>query len=652
MKLLLISLFILPFSVFSQHDHSTHSDPTCAPIEEKFFYFKSVLDWFGANDKDIEKAPCKTKSSPSEEEIVAFIEAKSAGPTQSETVHGVRFENEDPLLIKAFRDFTTAKDAFGFKNDKSNQKDIQKEFQVNPECQKVMCAMEKIWGKDLAYKMMYIRLKHNFNTSEMAFHNSDRFTPDELNDVLIGLEDVPSHLIPLGKDGQRLTHFKRGYTPAQFEDGKTVANAIVMLFDPWNRKGSWGRQYTIFHEMAHNISTRMEDMDESPQWLGLSQWVKKGDEWQAEKEACFVSRYGKANPWEDYAESLSAYRYNAKSFKKKCPEKYSFLKDAVFKGIEYTDVGSCSPVPLEKFKNAQNELSEKIIQAIGTRQISIEELNRDCAQNFSSYPVKKNELAACSVKLHFRKDDLTSVLKNNNIPDTALNRDTLLGLFSLKDDDVEKIFEKSTIVTEQVENAITASIIASLPQTLSSELDRNNYRWRWLLDKCGHHYLEKEPSKVMPCQLQKVIDEDRELQSFERGILPRFSPPPLFQKQAIKDLRPKRDQQLISHLLEKEEVMAVIQKQSENFKKDLEYHRLVTSQSLRQKKDWKKETPENFCRQNYALGSSWTSKYGAKEGEIHRALLQACISVQTKKKKRFEIKDSEWLEKVEQLLLK
>jgi hypothetical protein len=334
MKTLFLVFIIFSFNVSAQDDN-------CIPVEKRFIFFQKVLNWFGASEDQIRSAPCKTTIPPSMNEMKSYIQSRSEG-LDNGIVHGVNFKDESPVLIEAFKKFTTARDYIGLWEKPDAQKNIQLEYGINPHCEKVLCAMEKIWGEELAQKILYIHLKHNFNSSELAFDNSDQFTLDEINDVILALEDLPPHLRPLGNNNQRLTHFKRGYTLKAYGDDPVVANAVIMLFDLWNEESPVKRQYTVFHEMAHNISNKLENMDESQKWLSLSQWVKKGDDWSASNKACFISKYGKDSPWEDYAEVISAYRYNAKELKKRCPEKYHFLKENVFQSIEYIDAKFCS----------------------------------------------------------------------------------------------------------------------------------------------------------------------------------------------------------------------------------------------------------------------------------------------------------------------
>lgn len=327
-------IFFISVSVFAHSGDCPH----CNHDTERETFSQKLLNWFSTQNSEVKKAPCKTKKVPSDQEMRAYINSKLLGSFSWE-VNGVQLEEESPILVQAFTDFTTSKDLYGTRLLKSSQKNFQHEFGINPECKKTLCALEKIWGKEMAVKMLYVYLKHGYNVSEYAFDESSRFRKDELDDVIKALDDLPPHLIPVAMKNQRLTK----YSNSDLND-KTLANAVIMLFDRWSMKYSTERQYTVFHELAHNISMKLKDMDENPEWLALSGWVKRGDDWEAESEKkCFISNYAKANAWEDFAETLSAYRYNGNALKTQCPEKYNFIKSKVMNGLEYLSETTCKP---------------------------------------------------------------------------------------------------------------------------------------------------------------------------------------------------------------------------------------------------------------------------------------------------------------------
>ena len=346
----LLFLFLFSQLVFSEENDCQKKNFKI--LDTKFYErVNQHLNWSAASSIDVKKTSCKTTVVPSLREMEAFIQTESynyqpqnESEPQSSEVNGVVFEDESPVLIKAFEGLTTAYDSFGINPRSENQINLQTKYSINPGCKKVKCALDKIWGEEFGSKLLYILMRHHFNASELAYANSDRFTPKELDDVIMGLEDLPNSFKPLGQSTfrsfQRLAHFKRGAV-SPFDDSKTYANSVVMLFDMWSKQKSEERQYTVFHELSHNISFSLGKLDESSEWLALSSWVKVGDNWKKAKSACMASRYGSVNPDEDWAESVSAYRYNSVNFKNRCPEKYNYLKEVVFKGIEYTSDELC-----------------------------------------------------------------------------------------------------------------------------------------------------------------------------------------------------------------------------------------------------------------------------------------------------------------------
>jgi hypothetical protein len=284
-----------------------------------FEAIQKKLDWHGATGNTISNAPCKTTVLPSDQDLENYISQKNVSVSKSisKIINGVSFKNESPELLLAFEKLTKAKDQFGNFDRPSDQKNFQKEFNINPACQKVSCAVEKIWGRDLGYKILYLLLKYNFNSSEYAYMDSDRLKIDEMNDVVKALEDLPKQVLPVNSKTQRLTHYSRGYKLKGDGDG-VAANAVVMLFDNWSNEGNPERQYSVFHEMSHNIGSKLKDLDLSNAWLKLSDWVKKGDDWSHGEKACFVTEYSLTNPVEDFAESVSTYRYNGNLLKNTC----------------------------------------------------------------------------------------------------------------------------------------------------------------------------------------------------------------------------------------------------------------------------------------------------------------------------------------------
>jgi hypothetical protein len=657
----LIAFILLTLNLSWAHDHA---EIKCAQNIEvvKVDDIENImkhLKWNGADDNQIKNAQCKTKNVPSRQDIEALIKEKSKN-TAKGSAHGVNFEGESTALIEAFRDLTTAKDGFGWRNESKNQKNIQKDYKINPACKKVMCAVEKIWGADMGAKLLYMYLKHGFNGSELAFENSDRFNQAELDNAIIGLDDLPAHLIPLGKN-QRLTRFSRGYTLAMYGSG-VVANAVVMLFDLYERENAQQKQYTIYHEMAHNISTKLGGMDNSSAWLKQSGWVKKGDDWAAGKNACFISEYGKTNPWEDYAESLSAYRYDPKGFEKACPTKYKFVKDEVYKGMEYKKEEQCSPIPSQKLSAIRDDLFNDIIKNTKI-DIDLEKIQKSCANSFS-YPATEQETQSCSEKIFanhnfdLNQSTVTEMLKKHGIKDTTYNRDLILQGIIANVKTSEKVkalaHSKSSEIKQQMELEIQKSISSSIPEKPSTHFGPPD-QWDWVFKvrKCNAHMWGKMSVEMEKCMADVLVKEDENQQYWNKGYFPKFIPSPLLNAQGKDQVNAQRKDALKKWIVDSDISVPVVEFQKKKMAEDVNHHFSHVSSKIQystKRRDWRKLSPQEYCRTFYAKGSVFTNQWGLDENSTNDVLEMFCIDTQKDHKRRRVIKEKVYTDWIDQNL--
>lgn len=313
--------------------------PKLPNLDPMFKEIESAVGYRAVSDEELAKAPCKTLTPPSYEKITNFL-SNFQGKSKK-TVHGVELKNESKVLIEAFKMLTTDQGIRVSNGIRVSQFQIQDSFKINPKCESVTCAVQKIWGEELGLKLLYMMVKYNYNGSELANYNSSRrFRISELNDVLMSLEDLPSELVPLGYKNQRLTI--SDLSPS-VEAGEIYAESSIEIYRNWSYEPSLSRQYILFHELGHNIAEQRGDFDVNKGWLKLSGWEEMApDEWAPNDGACFVSLYSMSSPYEDMAEVITMYRYNPQGLKKLCPEKYELVKKKVFKGREYLDPNSCN----------------------------------------------------------------------------------------------------------------------------------------------------------------------------------------------------------------------------------------------------------------------------------------------------------------------
>jgi hypothetical protein len=333
MKTLIIFMFFSA-QAFAQGE-KCNTDKNIGQVKQ----IMEKLEWWAASDSQILNAPCTRDKAFTSEEMLTWLNAHpSKEKKTSEKFNGLTITDEDPNLINALKDLLTTKDFMG-RPDKT-----QKTFTST--CKKVLCAAQEIFGKKEGLQLLFMHERFGFNGAVYQDpKNSSAWKASELDQVLIGLSYFPDNTLPADRNAE-LTHFKRGYTYAFYGPG-VVANASVEVFDEWNTLSVASKRSTLVHEVGHRMAGKM-DADESPEWLAMSGWTKKTDPktkeetWKSSKPSALVSEYGKTNPAEDFAECVVAYRFNPSKLKKASPEKYAFMKNTLFDGLEYTNSETCS----------------------------------------------------------------------------------------------------------------------------------------------------------------------------------------------------------------------------------------------------------------------------------------------------------------------
>lgn len=338
----IILFFLVSFSSFAHEDCATClpeflPDTSTSNLEE----FSSRLEHWSANNDQVMSAPCKHKvlDLPALNQSLEGMTGK-----KDKKILGVKFEDENPDLLRVFKNLTSKTsdwkwwEKIFYKHDPDLN--LQANYQVNPECKKVLCAVDKIWGQYVGRKLLFMNLKFGYNGSELVHANAARYSDAEMDDLILAMSDLPQAMMPLGNN-REITKYLA--TESHPDKGPTVwADSLVRLYAPWFRGPQGLRFQTLVHEMGHNINSSISP-ELNQRWLGMSSWVKTGDKWEFDSVgACMPSRYALTSPLEDFAETSSAYRYNGRALLAQCPEKYNFMKDNVFHGVEYREESQCS----------------------------------------------------------------------------------------------------------------------------------------------------------------------------------------------------------------------------------------------------------------------------------------------------------------------
>lgn len=609
------------------------------------------LNWHAVNDEEVSRAACKVKKLPTVEEMEKYyIDISSI--KKDAVIHGVFFKDESDHLLKAFEDLTTSLDMFGIEKKIEQQKNIQSDFNVNPQCQKVICALEKIWGNDnVVRKMLYTYFKYNFNTSELAFNLSSRLTEDELNDIILALEDLPAHLNPLVKRNKRLTHFLRDHTFGNDSGGLVIANAVMILFDPWSDSDSYERQYVLFHELAHNASMKMNDIHNSESWKTLSGWIGEGDKWTHSSNACFVSRYSKRNPGEDFSETMSAYRYNAEYLRTRCPQKYHFVKETIFKGVEYTNLNKCRTLSKDDLRRVRDRIINEYIPEMILDTVSKKEIEKNCKNNFTTYPLKENELLGCLLKIQTsnkNENKFHQILNQEKIFNSLFNREEIINdlvqNLELANSESElSIDNRYKPIRNELNKIVSESFLDDESDSFTKKsIKENDYIWTRLLKKCGKNFFSGKNKDVIKCQITALLnDENLMARQSDYGYFSSYQSPEIFSSKAESDLLNKRKEYLLAYLLNHQVAKNVEIIQNENFKRYMKFH--INEVNNKLPLGWQNLSPKEFCYQTYSKTFYWLQMFGYKNGENVPELQKTCEKQQASRPKRFLFDSSTWM---------
>lgn len=329
----LLSLLFI-FSAFAQEENCHHiHHPELAELE----HLEKQLDWKAASDDDIKKAFCTRKTPFTNEEMNQWLGANKSSLKLSKNINGISFENESPEDLETFKLLTSFVDWGG-----TIIPEKQKTFSST--CKKVDCALKEIFGNDVGLQLQFMHRRYGMNGSNIIKDETQAslWKKEELDTVLLALSDFPDGVMPIA-ESKTFIHANR-----EMDNGRTLANAVITVFQLWNRQTPEQQRSTVVHELGHAIAG-VTKLDDSPVWTKHSGWstetqIINGESVsiaKAAKPETIISEYGQTNEWEDLAESVVAYRYNPKALKEVSPDKYNLVKKLVFDNVEYTSEQAC-----------------------------------------------------------------------------------------------------------------------------------------------------------------------------------------------------------------------------------------------------------------------------------------------------------------------
>ena len=249
---------------------------------------------------------------------------------------GIKLKKVRPGLVNLLSEMFTI-DMFTHKTNVTI--DIAKIKDIKT-CQDEICIASSVFGRGNGAYYLYFLDKYNLNLSPYSYRGSvdddqTYFSTQELKAIEKALSILPRSVFSNYSFNK---HFKR----IRQDRGNVIANSGVNFFEIFQSLPLHEKIETVIHEIGHNMASELsyEGVDESDFWLKLSDWKVLNKDFQnatpGEKRKNFISWYARANPWEDFAENFTAYILNPTLLQKVSNEKYNFMKEKIFAGVEYT----------------------------------------------------------------------------------------------------------------------------------------------------------------------------------------------------------------------------------------------------------------------------------------------------------------------------
>jgi len=270
-----------------------------------------------------------------------YFEKFMVGETSGQiTINGKEFFSEYNQMINLYRTLT------GFRN-----------YRFDSRCSRIQCEIKSLFGESYAEKLSILLSEYNFNASFYAHKKGSAFSEKELDIIIWSLKQLPSFVFNnrirlLIKDTTDFDGFYENV--AGFTEDST---GNITFFNKWVKSSQEIQIYTVIHEYGHLIG-KLLSLDMSQKWMNFSNW-NHFDLNEENDSRQIITKYGRGNSREDFAESFSAYRLNPSLLRKNSPEKYKFLKSIVFLGIDY-EKENCESSDVKKAISLSNINSEKI----------------------------------------------------------------------------------------------------------------------------------------------------------------------------------------------------------------------------------------------------------------------------------------------------
>lgn len=215
-------------------------------------------------------------------------------------------------------------------------------------CADVVCASKALFGNQAGPRLLLIAASYRYDAVPLVLGADAAWSAADLDLVLAAFDDFA-----LAGDTARPQEYRLLAYNEQSPEGRLVAaqrmgvaatagegEAGITFYQAFQRAPHNERRAIVVHELAHEF-VRVHGRDAA--WKAAWRQAAARDAALADeaRNYSFASAYGMTNLDEDIAESVVAYRYAAPMLKRRAPNRYAFIRDQIFGGVEYGSAQKC-----------------------------------------------------------------------------------------------------------------------------------------------------------------------------------------------------------------------------------------------------------------------------------------------------------------------
>jgi hypothetical protein len=331
-------------------------------------------DWFAATESDA-RALARCMQVPSEEQMqhelarLYHTDTKGNGPLFD--LDGFRL-TADRAQVRDLNDLTSgtglvpsnpnkvlSDDDFQarHKQRKPDAQDVKagrvydlSEFQRKaPECHDIVCASRAIFG-DNGIALLYTYKVLGLNLSRYQSPSAVDFSKDEIDAAIRAQLSLPLRLIQVDDKQRTGAGFYRLPKGSARRQDNGLRGGPGYILDSISSLSDAGKMYIFLHELGHMAAHRGKlprgpagavVWERSEEWLQATDWnIHLTPQYEQTKQVFGApsetpSKYARANPYEDFAETFAVYRVAPDRLEKISPKRYAFMKAHVFDRVEY-----------------------------------------------------------------------------------------------------------------------------------------------------------------------------------------------------------------------------------------------------------------------------------------------------------------------------